>query len=448
MKDITKCPVSVNDNCIGCGRCILECPAPETNISVYSNGQRRLKVNPANCISCGHCFNVCTHNARVYDDDTDSFLEALRAGESVSLLVSTCFYTTYGDKAERILGYLRSLGVNKIYDSGFGADVFVYLSAKYIKEYGGDEKKRPFILNSCPMITNYIERYVPESIEYIIPVMSPPLCTAKYAHKYLGDDSKFAYLSSCVSRKSEFSRNISQGLIDYSVTFGHLIERIGDTDISGYKTESDLFAPAFGNIISADGGLRSYIGSLFSEDEIIVNYSGLDERTRALISSVKDKNVPRPFLSCMYGCEYGCATGAGAEISFQTNYDTYLGSLQRIRREMLIKKHRYSSHWELYHAISEVFLDIDPEDFMTSFTDRYVQLHDVPELVINDIFGKMRKHGEEQRHVDCRSCGYKTCREMVCAAAKGYARIEDCTRYVTDEFRRYLLNDADPRQKT
>lgn len=444
MKDITKCPVSVNDNCIGCGRCILECPAPETNISVYSNGQRRLKVNPANCISCGHCFNICTHNARVYDDDTDSFLEALRAGESVSLLVSTCFYTTYGDKAERILGYLRSLGVNKIYDSGFGADVFVYLSAKYIKEYGGDEKKRPFILNSCPMITNYIERYVPESIEYIIPVMSPPLCTAKYAHKYLGDDSKFAYLSSCVSLKSEFSRNFSQGLIDYSVTFGHLIERIGDTDISGYKTESDLFAPAFGNIISADGGLRSYIASLFSEDEIIVNYSGLDERTRALISSVKDKNVPRPFLSCMYGCEYGCATGAGAEISFQTNYDTYLGSLQRIRREMLIKKHRYSSHWELYHAISEVFLDIDPEDFMTIFTDRYVQLHDVPELVINDIFGKMRKHGEEQRHVDCRSCGYKTCREMVCAAAKGYARIEDCTRYVTDEFRRYLGTSKNP----
>ena len=441
MENTTKGFVSIKDNCIGCGRCILECPAPETNISVYHNGQRKLKINAVNCISCGHCFNTCTHNARDFEDDTDEFLASLKAGESVSLIVSTCFYNTYGDKANKILGYLRSLGVNKIYDSAFGADVFVYLNAKFIKEYSGDAWKRPFILNSCPMIRNYIERYVPESLEYIIPVLSPPLCTAKYARKYLHDDSKLAYLSSCVSRRSEFEKETSQERIDYNVTLNHLMKRIGNVDFSDYKTESDLFAPAFGNIISADGGLRNYISSLFSDDEIIVNYSGLDERTRMLIESVKDKSVPHPLISCMYGCEYGCASGAGAEIAYQSNYDTYLSSLQRIRRESIIKKHRYSSHWELYHAIGESFMDIDPKDFTTYFTDRYRQLHEVPESVINDIFIKMRKTRADQRHVDCSTCGYRTCREMAHAVAKGYAHIEDCTRYVNDEFRRRLLID-------
>lgn len=441
MESITKGYVSVNDNCIGCGRCMLECPAAESNYSVYRGGSRKLEIEPANCISCGNCMNICTHDARRYVDDTDKFLEALRAGEKVSVILSTSFYTIYGKRAENILGYLRSLGVNKIYDSGYGADIFVYLNARYVKEYIGDPKKRPFILNSCPTVVNYIQRFVPESIDYIIPVQSPPICTAIYAHKYLGDDSKIAYLSPCPARRSEFDLASSAGNIDLTVTFRYLMERIGDVDMSGFSAVSDLTAPGFGNIISAGSGLREYLASLFSDDEIIVNYNKLDERTTALIASIRDENVPHPFLVSVSACEFGCVSGSGSDISVQNNLRTYLGSLQRIRRESVAKKRQYPSYWEIYRSVADIFIDIDPDDFTAHFEDRYIQLHKVPERIINDIFGWMHMNTEEKRHTDCRACGYKTCKEMASAVAKGQARIEDCARYVNEEFKRKLFFD-------
>ena len=441
MQDIRKGYISVNDNCIGCGRCMLECPAEETNYSVFRNGQRQLAVDPVNCISCGNCMTVCTHGARVCADDTDKFFEALKAGEKVSVILSTSFYTTYGKRSEEIIGYLRSLGVNKVYDSGFGADIFVYLTSRYVKEYDGDAKDRPFIINSCPAVTNYISRYVPESLKYMIPVQSPPLCTAIYAHKYLGDTSKIAFLSPCVARRSEFDAPSAGGNIDFSVTFRGLMEYIGDTDISGHSSDTDLPAPFFGNIISMGPGLRSYFASLFSEDEIIVNYVKLDEKTTALIKSVRDKDVPHPFLSAVSACEFGCASGSGNDISVQNNYRTYINELRRIRRESSGKMRAYSSYWEMYREIENEFLDLDPADFAASFDDRYVQLHKVPDNVINDIFNRMGMFTEQKRSIDCRACGYRTCREMVSAVAKGNARIEDCPRYVTDEFRRKLFID-------
>ena len=433
--------VSVNNNCIGCGRCMLECPGQETNISVYENGVRRLSVNNMNCISCGDCFNVCKHDAREYEDDTEAFLDALGSGERLPLIVSTDLYTTYGERAYNILGYLRSLGVKNIYNSGYGADLFVYMSARYLKEYSGEIIERPFILNSCPTVLNYIQRYEPEAVKLIVPVQSPPLCTAIYARKYLGDTSRFVYLSSCIARKAEFSHDRSDVKIDFTVTHKHFMEHIGKVDLSGYRTEPDLEAVVFGDIISAGGGLKDYMSSLFSDDELIVSYHKLNKRTRGLLASVKDENVPRPFMVSIAGCEYGCISGAGADRSASENYREYLGALQGLRRTSMMKKRNYASYWELYSSIGEKFSNLDPADFMVELENRFVPFRDIPEDVIDDIFRRMHMTREEQRQIDCRNCGYNTCRELAVAVAKGYARIEDCSRYVTEEFRRKLFFD-------
>ena len=440
MQDIRKGYISVNDNCIGCGRCMLECPAEETNFSVLRNGQRQLAVDPVNCISCGNCIQICSHGARDYADDTDAFLEALRAGEKVSLIISSSFNMTYGDRAENIIGYLRSLGVDKIYDSGFGADIFVYLTAKYVKDHPGDPKDRPFIANACPAIMNYIMRYVPDSVGYIIPVQSAPVCTSIYAKKYLNDTSKIAFLSPCTSRRSE-ADHTAKGYIDYCLTFRSLRAHIGNTDISGFSSSPDLTAPFFGDIVPAGMGLRAYFASLFSENEVIVNYNKLDEKTTALIKSVRDERIPHPFISVVTSCEFGCASGSGSDISVQNNYSTYINELRKKRSETTVKQRNFASYWDLYRAIEDKFIDIDPEDFAAHFEDKYIQLHKVPEHVINDVFNRMGMTTAVKRSTDCRACGYKTCREMASAVAKGHARIEDCPRFVTEEYRRKLYFD-------
>ncbi len=433
--------VFTNQKCIGCGRCMSQCPADETNISVYINGKRHLEVNSANCISCGGCMNVCTHSARDYIDDTDEFFKDLATGEKISLIVSSAFYLTYGERASNILGYLRSLGVDKIYDDGFGADIFAWLNSKFLKEYDRDPSKRPFIVNSCSTVINYIERYEPETVDYIIPVHSAPVCTAIYARKYLHDTSKIAYLSSCVSRKAEFERDNLNKPIDYSVTFAHLMKKLDGTDMAEYSTEVDLKTSEMGRLASVGGGIKEYIASFFPEEEIIVSYNELDENTRTLISQTCDPNIPHPFASCLASCKYGCVGGGGSGMDEKKNHAVYFRMLREVKAAIMKKKHIYADPEELYKETCEKFKDIDPSDFSRSFSDRYLQRHTVPEHIINSIFIKMHMLTEEDQNVNCQSCGYRTCREMVSAVAKGYAHLEDCSRYINSEFHKKLFFD-------
>ncbi|MBP5605086.1 MAG: chemotaxis protein, partial [Ruminiclostridium sp.] len=112
-------------------------------------------------MTCGNCLNVCKHDSREYNDDTDDFLSALAGGEKISVIVSADFYSVYGNRAANILGYLRSLGVGKIYDAAFGVDLFVYFTVSELNKYKDDMSERPFILNFCPAVINYIQRYAP-----------------------------------------------------------------------------------------------------------------------------------------------------------------------------------------------------------------------------------------------------------------------------------------------
>ena len=115
--------IFTNDNCIGCNKCVSGCPIIGANVSVIKGGHNHIEVDGRKCIHCGHCISACRHNAREYIDDIDSFFDDLTAGIPISLAVAPSFYTVYAEKAAGILGYLRSLGVDKIYDVGFGADI-------------------------------------------------------------------------------------------------------------------------------------------------------------------------------------------------------------------------------------------------------------------------------------------------------------------------------------
>ncbi len=433
--------ITVNDNCIGCGRCMLVCPSSECNVSVYRGGKRKLAVNSTNCIDCGACISVCSHDAREYADDTERFLADLASGENISVMLSTGFYLTFGKRSRNILGYLRSLGVNKIYDSGYGADIFVWLNARYIKNYEGERQQRPFIMNSCPAVTHYISRYVPQAVNYIIPVRTPPLCTAMYARKYLGDKSKIAYISSCISRKDEFENNSGGVKIDYSITFAHLMKYLEDMDLSFFDSEADLVSDGFGSVISASVGLRDFVASLFSDEEIISSYNGLSYSTRKLMETTGNINVRHPTISIITACKNGCVSSGGSGITLENNYEIYLSELQRLRALTMKKKHEYSSYWEIYRSLSEKFAELDPADFIYEPQDRFVQQHSVPGPVINQIFGTMNMNTEASRHIDCRACGYNTCYEMAEAVAKGYARISDCSRYVSEEYKRRVYYD-------
>lgn len=430
-----------NDKCIGCGRCMLHCPADDTNVSVYRNGKRFLEVNGDKCIDCSLCIPLCNHGAREYYDDTERFFRSLENGEKISLIISPALSPMLGNKLFRLLGFLRSKGVDKIYDASFGAEISVWRTAKYIKEYDGDPYERPFITGFCPTVVNYIEKYIPESQRYLIPVHSPMMCTAVYARKYMGEKNRMAYLSTCVSKKDETEAAGTGGMVDYSVTLDHLMKYIGDTDLSGFNSTLDLSSDGFGRAVSAIMGYYGFMTLCFPEESVIITDDRLDESMQAMIKGANDRSISNPEIVVITACEDGCGSGIGAGSLTPEQRGKYFDSLRALRLELLKKKQSCGSHERFYELLCESFSGLDPDDFLREFEDRYIQPDIVPENVINDIFVKMHMTTEESRMIDCHACGYRSCREMAVAVAKGYAHIDDCIRYVTGEFRKKLFFD-------
>ena len=220
-----------NDNCIGCNYCISQCSIMGANISATRNGKKIIAIDSDKCNHCGKCIALCIHNAREFVDDTDEFFQDLQKEEKISLVIDPSFYFTFGDLAGKITQYLRTLGVDKVYDSSFGSEISVWATVKYLKDnYDKPSKDKAFIVNTCPAFINVVEMKYPQLINKVIPVQSGPLSTAIYAHKYLNDTNKIAYLGPCIAKKDEITTKNTHGNINYNVTFNHIWKKIKDVD--------------------------------------------------------------------------------------------------------------------------------------------------------------------------------------------------------------------------
>ena len=206
-------------------------------------------------------------------------IEALKAGESISLIVSPVFYIIYKEKAFEILGYLKHLGVKKIYDAGFGGEISIWLNAKYIRnnqKQGINSQK--FLSNTCASFINYCENLAPELIDFLIPVHSPELCTAIYARKYLKDDSKLAFLGSCISSKQEFENFKDTVYINYNVTFLHLLNTINSVETESYHADFDLKPTSIGSLYGVSGGFTDAISQLLPATSLITHYESINKQ--------------------------------------------------------------------------------------------------------------------------------------------------------------------------
>jgi len=73
-----------SEKCIGCNNCIRKCPTLESNVGVLGDdGICKMHLDGAECILCGTCLDTCTHDARLFRDDHEAFMEDLRGGGGV-----------------------------------------------------------------------------------------------------------------------------------------------------------------------------------------------------------------------------------------------------------------------------------------------------------------------------------------------------------------------------
>ena len=428
--------VRTNEKCIGCNRCIRACSCFGANVATEKERGNIIEVDPKKCIACGACIDACEHDAREFLDDVETFFDDLKKGKKISVLIAPAFLANYPREYTKYLGMLKKLGVNRFISVSFGADICTWGYIKYITEhnfYGG-------ISQPCPAVVGYIERYVPEILNKLMPVQSPMMCTAIYAKKYMGVTDKLAFISPCIAKKNEIDDPNNQGYISYNLTFTKLVAYLKAHPVSGAQPFTDEIEYGLGSIYPMPGGLKENVYWLLGEDALVRQMEGehhMYEYLQRNKDRIKGGRTSYLFVDAL-NCTNGCLYGTGTDYRKNLNEEVF-ETIQKIKADS--KNESKKSAWgrnippkKRMDALNKQFANLKLEDFLRKYTDRSKECaYKTPtEAEIEAIFKKMRKDTPEKKHIDCGCCGYDSCREMAIAIHNGFSHRRNCVHYIKD----------------
>lgn len=415
------------DKCTGCNKCIASCPVDMANRAFINEcGERKIAVNEEYCISCGACIDKCDHQARLYNDDTESFFAALKRGEKIAVVAAPAAMVNFSDY-KRVFGYLKKCGAVAFYDVSVGADITTWAYLKAIDIY----KPSTIIAQPCPVVVTYIEKYMPELLALLAPIHSPLLCLAIYLKKYQNVNEKLAFLSPCVAKSNEINDTNTGGMISYNVTFAKLEQYLREHNVDLNQYESCDFNgmdAGIGLTFSRPGGLKENI-TLHRNDLWIKQIEGqghlykyMEEFSRRKQQGRKLPNV-LDVLNCTYGCNIGTGTNKNLEMD---DIDAQINA----RKEEKLNKHLRTSLWKKEYRPFKVFdSKLKIEDFKRSYTKKPLQ----GKFTDNDLTGiyhQLGKDTHELQNINCYACGYGSCMKFAQAVKMGVNVAENCVDYV------------------
>lgn len=424
--------VFTNDNCIGCNRCIAACPVLTANSVVEQGEKQFVHVDPTKCIACGACLDVCEHHAREYNDDTEQFLADLSRGEKISILYAPALIANYPQNYRYILGTLQQMGVRRVINVAFGADITTWAYIQYIQKnnfQGG-------ISQPCPAVVRYIENFIPELLPKLMPIHSPMLCAAIYARKYMGISDKLAFLSPCIAKKAEITDPNTHGFVHYNVTFDHLMRHLSQHGIGKIPAKEELVS-GLGTIYPMPGGLKENVRWFCGEQVFVQQSEGEKKVYETLHQYAKRVTGGRtlPFLVDVLNCENGCIDGPAIEESKRGD-DAMLYAINQYKANHQTKGR---GHWSSKKScaarlrmLNRAFSKLKLEDFLRQYTDRSRENQFlVPqEGQVQQIFSQMEKRTESDQTINCGACGYSTCREMAQAIFNHCNIPQGCIHYI------------------
>ncbi len=430
--------IYTNENCTGCNKCVRVCPTLVSNIAQGG----KIWVNRESCVACGACLDACGHNARSFHDDTEQFFSDLKSARKISVIVAPAFLANYPKEYKRVLGYLKSQGVNHIYSVSFGADITTWGYLKYITEHhfiGG-------ISQPCPVVVDYVEKYLPQLIPRMMPVQSPMMCMAIYLKKYLKLTDDLAFLSPCVAKKAEMNDKNNHGYVKYNVTFLKLMQHIG-RDYASSPEYTDELEYGLGSLYPMPGGLRENVEHFLGKSQVVRQVEGELEAYRYLEEYLKRVNSKAELplmvdvLNCSKGCIYGTATDPAK------NTDDVLLTLSKLRamdkqeihgKGPLRKKNispwtQQSTPKQRLENLMEAFKELDLSDFLRSYdTTKEIKVQKPSANELKEIYHSMLKDTPLKQGINCGACGYGTCQDMAYAIYNKVNAKENCIHYIKE----------------
>lgn len=358
------------------------------------------------CTFCGQCLAVCPTGALAEVDNTSKVWDALVSGKTVVVQTAPAVRVALGEMfgmepgevvTGKMVGALRMLGFDYVYDTNFAADVTIMEEAAELVhrlKHGG---VLPILTSCCPSWIKFIEHNFGDMLEIPSSCKSPHEMFGALAKTYLADrlkidreDMVVVSVMPCVAKKYESARpELSvDGASDVDIVIstrelGHMLREIGvrfdavpDSEFDDFMGESS----GAGTIFGVTGGvleatlrtayewitgetldqvvfedLRGYRNVKSATIDIqgkpfrVASASGL-KNARMLLNKIRSGEEKFDAIEIM-ACPGGCIAGGGQPLVHQdyTILEKRMAAIYRIdERKVIRQSHKNPSVIRLY----------------------------------------------------------------------------------------------------
>ncbi|MEI6208422.1 MAG: sigma 54-interacting transcriptional regulator [Desulfuromonadales bacterium] len=395
--------VTYKERCRRCYSCVRSCPVKAIKVD-----QGFAQIMYDRCIGCGNCLS-CPQNAKVVVDRMVKTQEMLASGAPV-VAVLGCSFPIYFNALTpgRLVAALKSLGFCEVHEGAYGARM---IADSYRKALQTGNK--PLISSHCPAVVDLIERHYPELVPDIIPIVSPMIAMGRFIKSILGENTRVVYVSTCVAAKFE-KQSEAFGAIDVVLTcqeIDKLFKNRGITPSNLAEIPFDGLDPGNGRLFTLAGGPLKVFGIEpdFLDTEII-SAEG-EDHTIGIIRDLAAKRISPSFVDLRF-CDGGCVDGPA--------HDKVLNHF--FKRKLIVCHNSSTLPYETapHYSSNSLIPALD-----RTYSDKSRKLPSPGKDDIKHILHSTNKFtlGDE---LNCRACGYNSCREHAVAVFQGLADVEMC----------------------
>lgn len=432
------------DKCLNCHRCIAVCPAKFCN----DGSGDYIKINSNLCLGCGHCIDACVHEARIGIDDFTDFMSSLAKKEKVIAIVAPAIVVSFKGKEKKINGWLKSIGVEAVFDVSFGAE----LTTKSYVEYMKQHNPKLVIAQPCPALVTYCEIYRPDLLKYLAPAGSPMAHTMQMIREFYPKykNHKIAVISPCYAKRREFDE-INLGT--YNVTMRSIQKYFSSNniDINKFKDEDYVNPPAERAVLySTPGGLmrtaQRFVPGIENSIRKIEGQPHVIKYLDELDKSLSENKPPLFKLIDCLNCTEGCNGGAGTCTQEMTldEKENFVEERRKVREELWqTTKLKKAKLKKLNSTINKFW---KPGLFDRNYVDLRENFNSIIKYPnkqqLQETFTLMHKFTKADI-LNCSACGYSSCEQMAIAVFNGLNKAENCVHYTMTELNKMHLQRND-----
>ena len=390
-------------SCAHCYKCLRHCPVKAIRVK-----GGRAQIMQDLCVYCGHWMEVCPQNAKTFESDLAYVKSMLYRKEQIIVSLDPSYKgLLHYEKTGQIVAALLKLGFSQVRETAEGAALVTQEYRRLVEE-GTMEN---IITSTCPGVNALVEKYYPELIPYLAPIISPMLAHGKMIREVMGPDVKIVFIGPCVAKKMEAELDPrTRGVIDAVIEFNELEQWLEEEGIDLMECEEAAFAnpdPQVNQLYAVNCGIIRSVkaaGGLGKYLDISVNGLG---NCREMLHSMKRGYIKNCFieLDC---CDGVCVNGPGVD-----------------KRRGYRFKARMDIENSALHLMPEIPFPLPKEKMVRTYRCKRVEEQLPTEEEIQEILKTIGK-SNSTKEFNCGACGYSTCRDKAIAIYQGKAEPSMC----------------------